>query len=493
MRPVGTFLDDALAQRIIGEARHLLGSLGVEMPGGPARDALAEAGAAVDDESGRVHLTDDLIDEALRTAPSGIKLYDSAGRETHDLSGRNVYFTPGSAAITVLDHNGLEARTPTTADYVRYAKLVTSLDHIASQSTAFIPGDVPEMISDSYRLYLSLLHCAKPIVTGAFTIPGLDVMIDLLLAVRGTAEALRDEPLAVFSCCALSPLRWSDAASQHIVECARWSIPVEIISMPLAGFTAPVTLVGTLVAHTAEVLSGVVLSQVINPGAPVLFGGSAAIFDMRYQTTPMGAVESMMLACACNEIGKKLSLPTQAYMTLSDAKLLDAQAGAESAMGATLAVLAGINSVSGPGMFDFQTCFSLEKLILDNDLCGMALRLARGVEPRDDFPALPRFEELLDEGHLLMSEHTIKHVRDEHFFPSPVIDRVSRDRWAEQGSRTLGDRAHDEVQRRLDACKPIALPDDVRGLLVERMTSEARAHGMNELPAIDSIGEGTTT
>ena len=208
--------------------------------------------------------------------------------------------------------------------------------------------------------------------------------------------------------------------------------------MPLSGFMAPVTLVGSLVQHTAETLSGVVISQLASPGAPVLYGGSPAIFDVRYETTPMGAVETMMIDCAYSEIGKHLGLPTQAYIALSDAKLLDAQAGLETGMGATLAALSGINSVSGPGMLDFESCQSLEKLVLDNEICGMTLRLVRGIEPREDFPALPLFEELLREKHLLIAKHTRRYLRSEIVFPGPVIDRANRARWQEEGGLTLG-------------------------------------------------------
>ncbi|GAG01453.1 unnamed protein product, partial [marine sediment metagenome] len=264
----------------------------------------------------------------------------------------------------------------------------------------------------------------------------------LQLAVRGTEEALAAKPLTVFSCCPTAPLKWSDVTSQNVVDCARYSIPVEFVSMPLAGFVAPVTLVGTLVQHTAETLSGIVISQLSNPGTPVLYGGSPAIFDVRYETTPMGAVETMMIDCAYNEIGKHLGLPTQAYIGLSDAKRLDAQAGLEASMGATLAALAGINSVSGPGMLDFESCLSLESLVLDNEICGMALRLIEGIEPHEDFPALPRFEELLKDRHLLISKHTRRYLRQEHYFPGDTIDRANRARWQEEGGLTLGERAH---------------------------------------------------
>ncbi|MBM3335656.1 trimethylamine methyltransferase family protein, partial [Candidatus Sumerlaeota bacterium] len=261
--------------------------------------------------------------------------------------------------------------------------------------------------------------------------------------------------------------------------------PVEFIAMPLSGFVAPVTLTGTLIQHTVETLSGLVISQLVNPGAPVLYGGSPAIFDIRHETTPMGAIETMMLDCAYNEIGKHLGLPTQAYISLSDAKMLDAQAGLESGIGAALAALAGINNVAGPGMLDFESCQSLEKLVLDNEICGMALRLGRGIEPREDFPALPIFQELLAERHLLISEHTRRYLREEIFFPGAVIDRLNRARWAEQGGITLEERAHLQVQNLLATYRPTGLPNDIKSELTQRMEAEARRYGQDRLPARD--------
>jgi trimethylamine--corrinoid protein Co-methyltransferase len=311
-------------------------------------------------------------------------------------------------------------------------------------------------------------------------------MRDLQLAVRGSAAVLEERPLTIFSCCPTAPLKWSDVTSQNLLDCAREGIPVEYVSMPLSGFVAPVTLVGTLVQHTAESLSGIVITQLARPGAPALYGGSPAAFDIRYETTPMGAVETMMIECGYAEIGRYLGLPTQAYMGLSDAKLLDAQCGLESSMGATLAALAGINSVSGAGMLDFESCFSLEKLVLDNEICGMAHRLVRGIQPRDDFPAEPHFAELLREGHLLIADHTLAHLHEEHAYPGVVIDRANRARWQQEGGRTLGERAHAEVIRLLGRDVPAAIDDDVARELTRLMTAEARRHGMDVLPATDA-------
>ncbi len=482
MRPRLRFLDDPLLERIVTEGRDLLCRLGLEVHNDRAVRLLADNGAQVGHADGRVRLTQAMIDEALRRVPRSFKLYDVLGNETHDFIDDRVYFTPGSAAIHILDYPSGAMRRPETADYVRYTKLVAGLKHIASQSTAMIAADVPAGIQDSYRLYLSLLHGEKPVVTGAFTIPSYELMRDLQIAVRGSAEELRAKPLTIFSVCPTAPLKWSEVTSQNLLDCARDGVPVEYVSMPLAGFMGPVTLVGSLIQHTAETLSGVVLTQLARPGAPVLYGGSPAIFDVRYETTPMGAVETQMIDCAYSEIGKHLGMPTQAYIGLSDAKQLDAQAGLETSMGATLAMLSGVNSVSGPGMLDFESCQSLEKLVVDNEICGLAGRLAEGIAPREDFPSLERFEELLREGHLLISKHTRRHLRDEHYIPGPAIDRANRARWMEEGGLTLGERAHREVERLVAAAQPSRLSKEAKTELTRLMQKEARKFGMDALP-----------
>jgi len=482
MRPKLRFLTDELIDEIVCEAREVLCVLGVTVHNDKVLSLLADHGAHVDKSKRHVIFTQEMVDKALKSASGAFKLYDVLGNQTHDFSGDNVYFNPGSSAVYVLDSASGEIRKPLTADYVRYARLMSRLQHIAAQSTAFVPSDVHEKVQDSYRLYLSLLHCEKPVVTGTFAMESFGVMKDMQLAVRGSAEELRAKPLTVFSACPTSPLKWSDVTSQTLLDCAEYGIPVEYIAMPLLGFMAPVTIVGSLVQHTAETLSGLVISQLARPGTPVLYGGSPAAFDVRYETTPMGAIETQMTDCAYNEIGKRLGLPTQAYIGMSDAKQLDAQAGLETSMGATLAALAGINSVSGPGMLDFENCQSLEKLVVDNEICGLTLRMVRGVEPREDFPSIPRFEELMREGHLLISKHTRKHLKDEHYFPGPVIDRANGARWKEEGGLSLLERARREVEKHLKACAPSRLPETIKKELARRMEAEARVHGMDKLP-----------
>lgn len=485
MNPHFQLLGEDLAERIITEAKIVLAEVGVEVNDAGARELLAAHGADIRSGDGRVRMGEAMIEAALDASPLSFSLFDLLGRESHRFEGAKTHFTPGSAAINILDRSSGAIRPAVTADLIRFAKVVSGLERMDAQSTALVASDVPEAISDSYRLFLNLLYCEKAVVTGAFTIDGFAVMHELLLAVRGTAEALAARPPALFTCCPTSPLRWTDEGVRNLLDCAGAGIPVEIVPVPLTGFMAPVTLVGTLIQHTAEVLSGVVIAQLARPGAPLLFGGSPAIFDLRYETTPMGAIETSMLTSAAAEVGRRLGLPTQGYIALSDAKALDAQAGLETGMGAILGVLAGLDNVSGPGMLDFESCQSLDKLVVDHEICRMTDRLRAGIEPRDDFPARPLLEELLAEKHLLIADHTRRHLRSELGFPGPVIDRMSRPRWLEEGAPTLGDRAAAEVERLLDEHLPCRLDDDTRRDLEEVMTAAARAAGMTGLPERD--------
>jgi trimethylamine--corrinoid protein Co-methyltransferase len=283
-------------------------------------------------------------------------------------------------------------------------------------------------------------------------------MKELLLACRSSEAELADKPLAIFDACPSPPLRWSDLTAQSLIDAAQSGIPSEFVSMPLAGASAPATLIGSITQHCAECLAGVVIVQLAKQGAPLIWGGSPAVFDMRQGTTPMGAIESMMLNVGDAEIGKFLGLPTHAYMSLSDSKIPDAQAGLEAGLGAIIAALAGINMVSGPGMLDFESCQSIEKLLIDNEIVGMVKRFIRGIEDHGSpFAAdiLPDYEEKQE---FLSHPTTLKYFRKEFFFPNMIIDRMTRELWKTSGSKSARGRAKEQANKLLK--KPSSKPID---------------------------------
>ena len=191
---------------------------------------------------------------------------------------------------------------------------------------------------------------------------------------RDRAELIA-KPMSIFTITATGNFRFGEDSCQNLLDCVEAGIPVEIVPVTLMGLIAPVTLVGSLVFHCVDVLTGITMAQIVKPGAPVLFGGAPATFHMRAASAPMAAIEAQRLNVGYVAIAKSLGLPTQAYMALSDGKFLDAQAGAETMTSAMLAALAGVNSVSGPGMLDFVLTFSLPKLLFDNEVCGQCLQL----------------------------------------------------------------------------------------------------------------------
>ncbi len=446
-RPKLELLDKKGIERIIDEALALLSKVGVFVENKEGLLLLDSAGVKIDKRSKRAYIKSGLVEKSLKSAPKVIKVYNRGGKLSLDLQGYNIHFDPGSAALWIYDFKKDKIRAPLTSDLIKFAQLTDGLSYLKAQSTALIPSDVPRKIADRYRLFVSLLYSSKPVVTGTFEKEAFKVMKNMLICIREKEDNLRERPLAIFDCCPSPPLKWSDLTCQNLIDCARSGIPAELVSMPLTGATSPVTLSSALVQHTAENLSGIVIHQLAKKSSPIIYGGSPAGFDMRTGTTPMGAIETMIIDSAFNQIGKYFELPTHAYMGLSDSKTLDYQAGLESGIGAILAALSGINVISGPGMLDFESCQSMEKLIIDNEICGMAYRLIEGVNFRDKGSSIELFQEEFLEKGFLTSPHTLKWFKQEFFFPDQVIDRLNLGEWQKKGRKTAIARASEQVEK----------------------------------------------
>lgn len=486
LRPSVKMLNQEFVEKIIGEAYQVLERSGVFVENTTAIELFRAARARIHPLSKRVYIGSKIIDQALSTAPHTITLYDAGGEKSFLVGGDEVHFDPGSAALKIFDHPTQSERKPETKDLVGFSSLIQRLEHYDFQSTGLISSDVPEKIADCHRLFIALQCCSKPIVTGLFVVEGFRPMYELLAAVRGGSAELRKKPLAIFDACPSPPLKWSNLTTQSLIDCARAGIPSELVSMPLTGATAPVTLAGALVQLTAENLAGIVITQLASPGAPVIFGGSPSCFDMHTANPPMGAIETMMMDSACSQIGKWLGLPAHAYMGLSDSKCVDAQAGLESGIGAVLAALAGINVISGGGMMDFESTQSLEKLVIDNDICGMAYRLIQGIAQRDEPIAVDLLSELACDGDFMTHPHTLRwHLLEQKY--SRVINRDGYDQWVQSGKPTLAERASGRVRDLLGVETVGILSIDKKEELQKMMKSHAGSLGFEMSPHVCEV------
>jgi len=438
MRPTLNVLSDDLIAKILGEAKRIMAETGMEIRGENMRQRMLDHGLKTDQTGKRILFPPEVVDKAVADAPSSFTLYNRDGEPHAEIGGNNVHFVPGSSGLKILDHRSGKTRLTDSTDYIEYARLCDGLEHIAYLATAFSTNkDIESQVSDAWRLYMSLITSKKPIVSGAFSEHGVPRMVDMMQFFRSDAAELSAKPLSIFTITATGNFRYGEDSCQNLLDCVEAGVPVEIVPVTLMGLIAPVTLVGALVFHCVDVLTGLTMAQIVKPGTPVLFGGAPATFHMKAACSPMAAIEAQHLNVAYVAIAKSLELPTQAYMALSDGKELDAQAGGETFSSALLAAIAGVNSVSGPGMLDFVLTFSLPKLVFDNEVCGQALHFVREIEPMDDLPSAELVEQLMRDDHLIMSEHTLKYWPQELYLTDPVIDRLNRETCSQARSYKL--------------------------------------------------------
>ncbi len=490
MRPTLRVLSDDLIARIVDEALRVLAETGMEIRGAEMRRRLLEAGLPLDATGQRVLFPRDVVERAIASAPSSFWLYDRDGNPYADLGGDRVHFVPGSSGLKWLDHRTGEVRLANSTDFVEYVRLADGLQHIAYLATAFSTNDdIEAQVSDAWRLYMTLTNSKKPVVSGAFTEHGTERMVEMMQLFRADRADLIAKPMSIFTITATGNFRYSEDSCQNMIDCVEAGVPVEIVPVTLMGLIAPVTTVGATVFHTIDVLAGITMTQIIRPGAPVLFGGAPATFHMKIASSPMAAIEALQLDAAYVAVGKSLGLPTQSYLALSDGPILDAQAGAETFGSALIAALAGVNSVSGPGMLDFLLVFSMPKLVFDDEMCGQALRFVREIEPKDDLPVGPLIDQLMADQHLIMAEHTTAHWPTELYLPSAIVDRDNREQWLKSGGKDTYQRACDEVDARLARYRPLetdpAIDAELRRIIRSGLVDQT------ELPFIPPAAEPT--
>jgi trimethylamine---corrinoid protein Co-methyltransferase len=491
MRPRFELLDPSLVERILEEAFALLRDPGVRVQASEAADLLVAAGGTADGD--RVRLPEDLVRRAVERVPRRFELYGRDGQPAVRYGSGAVHFDPGSSGVSVLDPDTLEARPSQSADLVRLLQLAEQLPAYDAVSTAIVCHDVPTGIGDLYRLFLALLHSSKPVVTGAFSARGGGAMVELLAIDAGGAQELADRPRAVFDVCPSPPLTWSEFACRNAIDLGRAHVPVEIVSMPLTGVAAPITLVGAVVQHAAECLAGIAIHQLAAPGAPIVWGGAPAIVDMRSGSTPMGAVETALIDASYAQVGRSLGLPTHAYLGASDAKIVDAQAGLESGLTALLGGLAGIDMISGAGMLDFLLVQSPEKLVLDADMIGMVQRVLRGIGTPTPTLATEAFAAAGPEGRFLELDETRRLFRGEQFMPSALIDRASRRAWLDEGGLDTFARARRRADALVESWRPPELAPEVRDGFVGLVRRAGEPLGLEDLPGTGRLALTVST
>jgi len=468
-------LSEAEMEWINETALKILEDVGVRFHHKEALDFLKRAGARIEGED-VVKIPRNLVKDALKEVPSHFTLYNRDMTESFVWGKSYIHFGAGGSAIRFLDSDGKTARDPTTEDLIKTYQVIDALPEISWTAPGFIVKDVPVEIVGVWRFYLRLKFASKPCSPDGISIQDLIDNLDLLRIVRGSEEAFREKPFGQVESCPVPPLTWSEEGAGFLVEGARAKLPVSIISMPLAGGAAPATVAGSVAQQVAETLSGLVLVQIISPGTPCIYAGAPAYMDMRYGTAALSSIEAIMMLMANTQMGKYYNLPTGGGDSNSDSKLIDFQTGAESAMTQFLIPLAGNNGPLGLGFLDSQRTYSLEKLVIDHEICRFVKKLLQGIDISEETLALEVIKDVGVGGNFLTHQHTLDWFKKEYLF-STIFDRQGREDWEAAGWKDTYSRARERVKEILNTTSLNRLDPAVDNTLDQKMDSILRRRG----------------
>ncbi|MDY6825971.1 MAG: trimethylamine methyltransferase family protein [Bacillota bacterium] len=459
---------DADVKAVHEASVYLLEEVGIKMHNEQARQIFADSGAAVDHESRIVKIPRAMIEDAVDSTPSSLVLCGREEKYDILLEGANVHLGTGGTVLNTLDMETGKKRRTEVRDVAGFAKMTDALDNIAFFVINCYPNDVPAEEVDINRFYHALANTSKHVMGGIYTMEGLRAVIKMAEDIAGGAKKLRERPFVSFITLMMSPLLMEVTYTDFLIEVARRSLPIATPSEPLAGANSPVTLAGTIALNNAESLGGLILAQLVNRGNPTLYGSTSSIMDMRTGTYMAGSIESALINAGCAQMAQYYKIPIYGTGGMSDSKVVDAQAGYESANTAMVVALSGCNYIHDAfGLLEFCTTLSYEKMVVDNDSVGMALRAVKGVEVNKETLATDIIAEIGPGGHFLDQPHTVEHVRSEFYFPK-LADRQQRTVWEEAGCKNTFTRAHEEARRILAEHQTPGFSEDLEKKLREK-------------------------
>ncbi|MBA7639226.1 Glycine betaine methyltransferase [subsurface metagenome] len=469
--PGGSYkpLTEESIDRIHQTAMRIIEEVGFEVNSKAALELFRGAGAWVDEGKSLVRLPQKRVMELIEMAPSEVRLCGQD--EKHDvlLGGQRVYTGTGGTALYIYHPDTEQKQLATLDDLKRIAKLVDKLDNIHLFMLPTYPSELPVEQVEVNRFFAGLDNTTKHVMGGVYTLNGVKQVIRMAELIAGSGEKLRQRPLISMITCSISPLKMDRQYGDLVVTIAQAGIPVVCPAEPLCGATSPVTLAGNLVIQTVDSLMGVMLTQIINPGTPVIFGSVAAGIDFKDLKYLAGSVEMGLLNAAGAQMAQFYKLPFYATGGMTDSKVLDAQSGYESAVTGLLCALAGANFIhDAAGLMEFAMTVCYEKYVIDNEILGMVMRAVEGIKVNDDTLAFDLIKQVGPGGNFVAAKHTRRFMRSEHYQPS-LSDRDSRDEWEAKGGKTTWERASQRVEE-IIANHDYSLPAPVRQQVLSEIT-----------------------
>jgi trimethylamine--corrinoid protein Co-methyltransferase len=442
-------------QRLHAASLRILARTGVRVYHAGALKLLRQAGAQVDDDL--VKIPAELVDAALASAPRVFALHRRGTAESACLlDGEHVYFGPGSDTLRYLDPRTGQRRDFQLADVGDCIRVCDALPEIGFVMSVGIPRDVPTERYFRYQYAAMVRNTTKPSVFVCNDLADAEAIVGMAAAVAGGMDRLAAAPTLLLYSEPTTPLSHSTEAVDKLLFCARNRVPVTHSPAPMMGGTAPVTLAGAVALGNAEMLSGLVLQQIENPGSPFLYGHGTHHLDMKEMISVYGAPEFQLARVLAAEMGRFYRLPVWGYAAHSDSAVLDEQAAADAQFSIQTALLAKTNLNHDVGYLEAGLANSPEYMVLANELIAMNRVFAQGVRFDDEALALDAIHDVGPGGQFLSHEHTLAHWRE--LYVPRLFDRQRLEPWEQKGSKTMRTRVRDATVALMDGHRPEPLP-----------------------------------
>ncbi|ATW23426.1 trimethylamine methyltransferase family protein [Candidatus Formimonas warabiya] len=450
------------AQEVHSTSLTILEDIGTIVHHDEAIALLKKAGAYVENGN-RVYLPTSLVEWAIRTAPSRVVVYDRNGKPAMFLEGYKSYFGTGSDCPSILDSFTGEKRRFLYKDVENAVTLCDYLPHIDFTMSMGLISDVKKEVSYQHEYAVMIRNSTKPQTITAADKESLDDIAEMAAAAVGGREVLSRKPIFVLYDEPSSPLQHSTTALEKLLYMAEHRYPTNYAPGMMAGATGPITMAGAVAQANAEILTGLVIHQLKNPGAPFVFGAGMSPMDLVSMQPTYSAPEAMVEQAGICDMARYYQLPSWGFAGCSAAKVPDEQAVMEATNYIMMAALCGTNLTHDVGYLEFGLTYSFDLLVMCNEFIGQVRRLQQGIQVNKEYLALDAVRRIGPGGHFLGDEHTFNHFR-ENWKPD-LTDRNTYEAWIANGGTTMGQRTKARIQYILENHKPQQVAPEVNKVI----------------------------
>jgi len=470
--PVFNLLDDESIERLHLASLRILSEFGIAFYDEEARSILKAHGVRL--EGDIAYFDPGLVEEYVAKAPRSFIQLARKPANNLEIGGNNIVFAPvyGPPYVEDLEQKRREAKLQDFINFVKLAYLSPYIHH--SGGTIVEPTDEPVSTRHLDMVFSHIKYSDKAFmgsVTSAENAADSVAMAEILFG----AETIRQNPGLLSLINVSSPRRFDDRMLGAMKVYARARQAMIITPFILAGAMGPTTIAGTVAQLNAEALAGIVFTQMVQAGTPVVYGSFLTNIDLQSGAPVFGSPESQMGLYASSQLARRYGLPFRGGGMFSSSKIPDAQAGYESVMVMLPTILARTNFVlHAAGWLENGLAAGYEKFVLDCEILGMLHTWAKGIDLSDDALALDAIAEVPPGGHHLGTDHTMRHFRTA-FYRAELFDYSSAEVWQENGSQDSYTRAHRKVKELLASYEPPPLDSAIEEALKDFMDRRKRS------------------